>query len=120
MFLENSYNKIWELWRKLLFLSHDQGSTDRGFLVNQQIEVENVKEGHLLQESTPSIIWKELGALIYKVIINKGFVGGSNGGTAKIHGVFGWWAAKEGEDQEGERKKLIKAEIEELKERNKR
>ena len=45
MALENSYNKIWELWLKLLFLSHYQGSAVRGFLVNQLIEVENVKEG---------------------------------------------------------------------------
>ena len=61
--LENSYNKIWELWCKLLFLSLDQGSADRGFLVNQQIEVENVKEGTFVAKKHTFDHLKAIGGL---------------------------------------------------------
>ena len=57
------HKKIWELWRKLLFLSHDQGSAERGFSVNQQIEIENVEEGTFVTRRHTFDHLKEIGGL---------------------------------------------------------
>lgn len=66
----NSYKKIWELCRKLLLLSHGQGSVERGFSVNWQIEIENMREGTFVAKRHICDHLKAVGG-IDKVIINK-------------------------------------------------
>lgn len=39
------YEKLWDVVAPLLLLSHGNASVERGFSVNRQIEVENMKEG---------------------------------------------------------------------------
>ena len=40
----SAFSKLWNLIKKLLTLSHGQASVERGFSVNRQIMVENIKE----------------------------------------------------------------------------
>lgn len=39
-----AFSKLWNLMKKLLILSHGQASVERGFSVNRQVMVENMKE----------------------------------------------------------------------------
>ncbi|KAJ8048024.1 hypothetical protein HOLleu_00178 [Holothuria leucospilota] len=39
-----AYDKLWQLTKKLLILSHGQATVERGFSVNAQLIVENMKE----------------------------------------------------------------------------
>ncbi|XP_060782876.1 uncharacterized protein LOC132890101 isoform X1 [Neoarius graeffei] len=42
---DKNYDKLWSVVAPLLLLSHGNASAERGFSINRQIEVENMKEG---------------------------------------------------------------------------
>lgn len=44
------WKKLWNLVKKVLLLSHGQASVERGFSVNREIEVENMKERTLVAQ----------------------------------------------------------------------
>jgi hypothetical protein len=47
---DNNYQKLWRIVKGLLLLSHGQASVERGFSINKEIEVENLKEeSHVAQ-----------------------------------------------------------------------
>lgn len=47
-----SLSKLWDLLRELLILSHGQATVERGFSVNRQVMVENMKEQTFIAQRT--------------------------------------------------------------------
>ena len=47
-----SLSKLWDLLRELLILSHGQATVERGFLVNWQVMIENMKEQTFIAQHT--------------------------------------------------------------------
>lgn len=47
---ENSYAKLFDVFKLLLVLSHGQASVERGFSINKEVEVENLKEHSLIAQ----------------------------------------------------------------------
>lgn len=45
-----SYSDIWPVCRRLLLLSHDQASVERGFSINKELEVENLRHVSLISQ----------------------------------------------------------------------
>ena len=46
----DKYGKLWNVVKMLLVLSHGQASVERGFSVNKEIEVENLKDQNLVAQ----------------------------------------------------------------------
>ena len=111
---DNSYKNIWELCRKLLLLSHGQGSVERGFSVNRQIEIENMKEGTFVAKRHICDHLKAVGG-IDKVIINKDLMVAAAAARQRYMVYLDDEQQKKEEKTKGEKRKLINDEIEELK-----
>ena len=47
-----SLSKLWDLLRELLILSHGQATVERGFSVNRQVIIENMKEQTFIAQRT--------------------------------------------------------------------
>ena len=47
-----SLYKLWDLLRELLILSHGQATVERGFSVNRQVMIENMKEQTFIAQRT--------------------------------------------------------------------
>ena len=110
---DNSYKNIWELCHKLLLLSHGQDSVERGFSVNRQIEIENIKEGTFVAKRLICDHLKAVGG-INKVIINKDLMVAAAAARQRYM-VYLDDEQQKKEKTKGEKRKLINDEIEELK-----
>ena len=47
---DDTYSKLWDLLQTLLVLSHGQASVERGFSVNKEVEVENLRDQTLVAQ----------------------------------------------------------------------
>ena len=59
-----SLSKLWDLLRELLILSHGQATVERGFSVNRQVMIENMKEQTFIAQRTIHDHIQSIGGLV--------------------------------------------------------
>ncbi|KAL2102125.1 hypothetical protein ACEWY4_001293 [Coilia grayii] len=112
------WKNLWDLVRKVLLLSHGQASVERGFSVNREIEVENMKERTLVAQRIISDHVSYVGGLT-NVSITKELLSASS--ARQRYRSFLEDEKKQKEDLlRGEKRKALLEEVDELKKTRKR
>jgi hypothetical protein len=78
------YNKLWGVVKQLLLLSHGQATVERGFSVNKELVVENLKEHSLIAQRVICDHVQSVGGLL-NVNINKKMLLCAAGARQKYH-----------------------------------
>ena len=71
----SSMSKLWDLLRELLILSHGQATGERGFSVNWQVMIKNMKEPTLVAQCTIHDHIQSIGGL-GQLVVNKELLAG--------------------------------------------
>ena len=116
---DKRFEKLWRLCWKLLLLSHGQASVERGFLVNRQIETENMKDETYVARRRICDHVRAVGG-IDNVIVDKSLL-------LSVSAARHWYMTNlenqkrlNKEKEKGEKRKSIEDEIKKLKTKKRR
>ena len=78
------YQALWKICKMLLILSHGQAAVERGFSINKQIAVENLKERSFIAHRTIVDYLKDIGGLSC-VMVSPTMLLSANKGRQRYH-----------------------------------
>lgn len=115
---KKGYLKVWEIIRMLLLLSHGQASVERGFSVNKQIEVDNLKEETYVSLRLIYDYVHFCGGIM-KVPITKELLSSAASGRQRYYAYLAEEKKKKDETSKNQRKRKIQEDLEQLKTKRK-
>ena len=116
---KKEFGKLWLVCRQLLLLSHGRAAVERGFSVNRQLEVENMKDGTYVAQRRICDHVRAIGG-IEKVIIDKSLILSVSAARQRYHANQDDQKEQEKQKALAQKRKALIDEIEDLKAKKKR
>jgi len=117
---KEQYNKLWEVARMLLILSHGQAQVERGFSINRQMEQDNMDEETCTARRTVCDYVAHLGGADKVDVTNKHLLLHVTSARQKYCAYLDEQKAKKAAEQHSKKRKSILDEIDELKKKKQR
>lgn len=115
---KDCYKDLWKVLQKILLLSHGQASVERGFSVNRQVEVENLKQESIVSQRIIIDHVRSVGGIL-KVDITKGLLLSAASAKQKYNYYLAEQKNKNESKMTKKRKEIIHEEINLLKKQKK-
>ena len=113
-----SFLKLWEVMRMVLILSHGQASVEKGFSINRQVMVENLKERSFIAQRTIRDHLLHVGGL-NALVVDKPLLSAAASGRRKYTECLEWQRADKAKSAKGVKRKELSDEITALEKRQK-
>jgi hypothetical protein len=111
-----AYSNVWNMVKTILILSHGQASVERGFSVNKQILIENMKEHSFVGQRLVHEFITTSGGL-KNVVVNQQMLLSASQGRAKYHAYLREEKEKNQTQAVGQKRKRLHDEMAVLKKR---
>ncbi|MGH0127645.1 UNVERIFIED_CONTAM: hypothetical protein FKN15_071800 [Acipenser sinensis] len=111
---DHRYQELWEVTQKLLLLSHGQASVERGYSINKQIIVENMKERTLVAQKVIVDHLHYVGGVTH-MRISKELLQSAGSARQRYHAYLDEEGRKKEDMQKSQKRKAALDEVEELK-----
>jgi hypothetical protein len=112
--ISSKYDKLWDVMKIVLILSHGQASVERGFSVNKQIETENMKGRTIIAQRIVCEYISVLGG-VTKLDVSKDLLQYAAGARQKWQQFLEDQRRNRNKNNEDLKRKLITDELKELK-----
>lgn len=113
-----SFLKLWEVMRMVLILSHGQASVEKGFSINRQVMVENLKERSFIAQRTIHDHLLHVGGL-NALVVDKPLLSAAASGRRKYTEYLERQRADKAKSAKGVKRKELSDEITALEKRQK-
>ena len=113
-----SFLKLWEVMRMVLILSHGQASVEKGFSINRQVMIENLKERSFIAQRTIHDHLLHVSGL-NALVVDKPFLSAAASGRRKYTEYLERQRADKAKSAKGVKRKELSDEITALEKRQK-
>lgn len=114
-----SLSKLWDLLRELLILSHGQATVERGFSVNRQVMIENMKEQTFIAQRTIHDHIQSIGGL-GQLVVSRELLAAASAGRKRYAAYLEEQKKEQQQASQNRKGKIVLEEKAELEKKKKR
>ena len=114
-----SLSKLWDLLRELLILSHGQATVERGFSVNRQVMIENMKEQTFIAQRTIHDHIQSIGGL-GQLVVSRELLAAASAGRKRYAAYLEEQKKEQQQASQNRKRKIVLEEKAELEKKKKR
>ena len=115
----SSLSKLWDLLRELLILSHGQATVERGFSVNRQVMIENMKEQTFIAQRTIHDHIQSIGGL-GQLVVSRELLAAASAGRQRYSAYLEEQKKEQQQASQNRKRKMVLEEKAELEKKKKR
>ena len=115
----SSLSKLWDLLRELLILSHGRATVERGFSVNRQVMIENMKEQTFIAQRTIQDHIQSIGGLD-QLVVSRELLAAASAGRQRYSAYLEEQKKEQQQASQNRKRKIVLEEKAELEKKKKR